>query len=277
MEDGDCQPVARTKFEPGADSAASGPRLLRLCSGILLLFLLPALLLAEDHLKFGQPACGEQLLNKQYFVICYDRDHKIPAWVGYALTKDEAARKATARQGSFRADPALPRGERAENADYGHSGYDKGHMAPADDFTRSVAAMKATFILTNAVPRKHGINGGLWAQIEGAVHDLAINHGTVWVFSGPVFVGKKPLKTIGADRVAVPTHTYKVVLCVHPDGQKEMFGFVMPNVDKPGGTIGSYAVGVKKVESLTGLDFFSALPPSEQVRLEQATNDLPRQ
>jgi DNA/RNA endonuclease G (NUC1) len=46
-------------------------------------------------------------------------------------------------------------------------------MAPANDFTRSVAAMKATFVLTNAVPQKHGGNGGKWAQLEKAVHDLA--------------------------------------------------------------------------------------------------------
>ena len=48
------------------------------------------------------------------------------------------------------------------------SGYDKGHMAPANDFTRSIEAMRATFVLTNSVPQKHGVNGGLWAQLEAA-------------------------------------------------------------------------------------------------------------
>jgi endonuclease G len=104
----------------------------------LLLVLAP--LLAEDNLKFGQPACAEPLLDKKFFVICYERDHKVPTWVGYALTKDDALTKTTSRTGSFKADPALPRGERAENADYAGSGYDKGHMAPANDFTRSVEA-----------------------------------------------------------------------------------------------------------------------------------------
>jgi endonuclease G len=195
--------------------------------------------------------------------------------VGYALTKDDSLAKATSRTGNFRADAALPRGERAENADYSGSGYDKGHMAPANDFTRSVEAMKATFILTNAVPQKHGVNGGKWAQLEGAVHDLAATHGTVWVVSGPVFVGKTPPKTIGPDKVAVPTHTYKVVLCVHPNGDKEMFGFVLPNIDKPSGTIGDYSFSVNQVEKLTGLDFFDALPAAEQNRLERTNKTLP--
>lgn len=243
---------------------------------LLLICVLVAPLAAEDNLKFGQPACAGPVLDRQYFVICYDAAHRIPAWVGYALTKDDAETKVTKRQGGFQADAALPRGQRAENADYSGSGYDKGHMAAANDFTRSVEAMRATFILTNAVPQKHGVNGGRWAQLESAVHEMAATRGTVWVFSGPVFAGNAPMKTIGRDKVAVPTHTYKVVLCVHPDGAKEMFAFVMPNIDKPTGTVTDYTMSVTQVEKLTGLDFFSALPAAEQARLERTVNELSR-
>jgi endonuclease G len=248
---------------------------LRLRHSTLLLVAWLAPLLAEDHLKFGQPDCAEPLLDKKFFVVCYDRAHRIPAWVGYALTKDEATTKATGRTGSFRADSALQKGQRAENADYAGKGYDIGHMAAANDFTRSVAAMKSTFVLTNAVPQTPGLNRGRWKQLEAAVHDYAAEHGTVWIFSGPVFAGGKPTKTIGADKVAVPTHTYKVVLCVHPNGDKEAFGFVMPNVKKPTGAIDDYAVSVNQVEKLTGLNFFQALPADEQSRLERAARMIP--
>jgi endonuclease G len=64
------------------------------------------------------------------------------------LLDADALNKATGRTGSFRADPALQKGDRAEPADYAKSGYDIGHMAPANDFKGSVEAMKATFILT---------------------------------------------------------------------------------------------------------------------------------
>lgn len=250
---------------------------MQICLGRLTLVLLVVLtpLLAEDNLKFGQPACVGPVLDKNFFVVCYDPAHKIPAWVGYALTKEDSLSQATGRQGSFRADAALPRGGRAENSDYSGSGYDKGHMAPARDFTRSVEAMRATFVLTNAVPQKHGVNGGKWAQLEEAVHHLASTRGTVWVFSGPVFAGQAPIKTIGPDKVAVPTHTYKVVLCVHPNGDKEMFGFVLPDIDKPSDTINGYTFSVNQVERLTGLDFFGALPADEQNRLERTVNALP--
>lgn len=247
----------------------------RFVRSILIAVIVLALLAAEDNLKYGKPACAGPVLDKKYFVICYDAEHKDPTWVGYALTKDDAATKATGRAGSFRPDAALDKGERAENADYANSGYDKGHMAPANDFKRSLAAMKATFVLSNAVPQRHGVNGGKWAQLEGAVHDFAAEQGTVWVVSGPLYVANKAVKTIGANKVAVPTHTFKVVLYVDGNGDKQMFGFVLPNVNKPAGTMSSYALSVAKVEKLTGLEFFGELPAAEQKKLKTAATALP--
>ena len=246
----------------------------------LLLFVALAPLLAEDALKYGQPACAGPVLDKTYFVACYDPQWKIPVWVGYALNRaDVSAAVADRKEDGFQfhPDPTLRRGERAENADYAKSGYDKGHMAPAADFKRSVEAMKATFILTNAVPQKHGVNAGIWSQLEAAVRSLASNHGSVWVFSGPAFAGGKPMKTIGPHHVAVPTHTYKVILCAHPNGEKAMYAFLVPNVDKPKGKIGDYTVSVHQIETLVARDFFDALPQEEQARLERTAKILPVQ
>lgn len=236
-------------------------------------------LAAEDHLKFGGPACSTPVLDKKFFIVCHDPDRKIPAWVGYALTSaDLTSDNANRKNMDFKPDPDLPRGKRAELADYAQTPanrYDKGHMAPAADFVRSMEAMRATFILSNAVPQKHGINGGLWSKLEDAVRSLAKNRGSVWVFSGPFFAGGKPAKLIGAGKVAVPTHTYKVILSVGADGAGAMFAYLMPNIDKPAGKMANYALSVSKVEQLTGLDFFSALPTNDQARLEQMANPLP--
>jgi endonuclease G len=248
------------------------------CRPLLLVLATLLPLVAEENLKYGQPACSGPVFDKKYFVICYDPEHKIPSWVGYSLTREDLALALADREESafeFRSDPAVPKGQRAANSDYAKSGYDKGHMAPAADFERSAAAMKATFVLSNAVPQKHGINAGEWKELEKAVRSLAKSHGKVWVFSGPVFTGNKPMKVIGRNHVAVPTHTYKVILCVHPNDGKEMFAFVMPNLDKPNGRIRDYTSSVDHVEKLTGLNFFSSLPPDEQRRLERKVTDLP--
>jgi endonuclease G len=233
---------------------------------------------AQEHLKFGQPACKGPVLDKDFFIVCHDTDRKIPIWVGYALSKENVSKVVASRKGvQFRADRSVTRGQRAENSDYAFSGFDKGHMAPAADFARSPSAIRATFVLSNAVPQKHGVNAGEWSRLEAAVRSMAESCGNVWVFSGPVFVGGKPMKTIGKNRVAVPTHTYKVALCVHAEGSKEMFGFVVPNLDKPRGTIRDHTFSVSMVEQMTGLDFFAALPTEEQRRLEGSATALPNQ
>lgn len=37
---------------------------------------------AEDRLKYGQPACTGQILDKKFFVVWNDSNYKVPAWVG---------------------------------------------------------------------------------------------------------------------------------------------------------------------------------------------------
>ncbi len=238
----------------------------------LLLLSAVACLPAEDPLRFGQPACSGPVLDKKYFIICYDQERRVPRWVGYALTREDVSHAALTRASSglsFRADTALPRGERAENSDYRNSLYDKGHMAPAADFTRSREAMKATFVLSNAVPQRHGVNAGLWRELELAARALPETQGTTWIFSGPVFIGGKPLKTIGAHQVAVPTHTFKVILCERSDGTRQVFAYVLPNLDQVGSDIVRFAYSVNYVERLTSLDFFDKLPDEEERKLER--------
>lgn len=84
-----------------------------------------------------------------------------------------------------------------------------------------------------------------------------------------------PRKRIGSNRVVVPTHFYKVILCEHPSGAHEMFGFIMPNQRaRLSGTPRDYIVAVDRVEELAGLDFFAKLPDDVESRLEsvKATN-----
>jgi endonuclease G len=169
----------------------------------------------------------------------------------------------------------LPAGQRAELKDYENSGYDRGHMAPAADFERSKNAMSTTFLLSNMVPQRPNLNRIRWKQLETVVRKLAKDRGSVWIVTGPVFAGNKPIKTIGPDKVAVPSHCFKVVLTVQPDGSKEMFAEVILNTNGVKADLAHYAQTVRSVEKLTGLDFFSALPTAEQDILEKASNTLP--
>lgn len=232
---------------------------------------------AQNGLKYGQPACPGQVLEKTYFVVCHSPSTKVPVWVGYELTPQDLAIKSAERKNNFRPDPSLKRGERAELSDYAKSGYARGHMAPAADFTRSAEAMSTTFLLSNMVPQDPKINSGQWSRVEDAIRNLTRNQSGVWIFTGPVFAGGKPLKTIGRNHVAVPSHVFKVLLAVSGDGSKRMYSIVMPNTSRVRGDLSKFAFPVRFVETLTGLDFFSSLPPAEQNSLERTAPALPVQ
>jgi endonuclease G len=243
---------------------------------LLLSVLVVTPIAAEDNARFGQPACPGPVLDKTFYVVCYSPENKVPVWVEYAITRKDLARVVAERTNDYRADPALPVDQRARPADYDKSGFDMGHMAPADDFVRSKKAMSTTFLLSNMVPQRPELNRNHWRGLEAAVQRLANTRGSAWVVTGPVFAGNT-IKTIGARKVGVPTHCFKVVLTVQADGTKEIFAVVMPNTKSVNGDLAHYAQTVRFVEKLSGLDFFSALPQDERDRLETAGNPLPAQ
>jgi len=224
------------------------------------------------HLAWGPAPCDGTLLDRKFFVVCHAGEWRIPHWVAYHLSASDLP-PTVGRQDHFRADTALPADERAELDDYRGSGFSRGHMAPADDFLRSFEAMDATFLLSNIAPQLQGLNGGRWRELESEVQSLAAAHGSIWVMTGSLFLDtdlrpEPATEFIGNGRVAVPTHFFKVVLCEHPSGEHEVFAFLVPHrTGLPGPTL-VHAVSVDRIEELTGLDFFAALPDTEELQLE---------
>ena len=133
---------------------------------------------------------------------------RTPLYSAEHLTRDKLeAAKTLSRKDSFHPEATLPARDRAELSDYSRSGYDRGHMSPNADFaTRSAQA--ESFSLANMVPQVHANNAGIWAGIEGATRQLAINEGEVYVVSGPAFIGSD-IQRVG--NVLVPTHIWKVL------------------------------------------------------------------
>ena len=189
---------------------------------------------------------------------------------GYRLAPEHLVRAAS-RPTHFRRDSELS-GPAATNADYTGSGYSRGHLAPAADFAWSNEAIRATFVLSNAIPQKQRVNAGIWAWLEAAVRRIAATAGEVYVFTGALFSADP--ETIGAGRVAVPSHTFKVVLVI--DGErKSMFAAVVPNAENVTGPLDRFLVGVDEIERFTGLDFFAALDDAEEEQLESRPSPVP--
>lgn len=128
----------------------------------------------------------------------------------------------------FYPEARIPLRERSFPRDYKGSGYDQGHMAPAEDMPNS-AALEQSFSLVNAVPQAPKNNRGLWdVFVEKPTRQYAMGaEGDVFVFTGPVF-DHPPVKTIGTGRVWVPTYLYKLVYDPH---KKTAWAYWVENKD----------------------------------------------
>ncbi len=113
--------------------------------------------------------------------------------------------------------------------------------------------MNSTFLLSNAIPQQQSVNAGKWQQLEAAVRSVARFSDAVYVLSGPIFDAAEVAR-IGLGEIAVPTHTFKVVLAVTGE-RKTMYAAIMPNGDTGGEPLTSFLTTVAEVERRTGLDF----------------------
>lgn len=151
--------------------------------------------------------------------------------------------------------------------EYKNSGYDRGHMAPADDMKWSREAMTECFYMTNMCPQNNSLNSGAWRSLEQKVHRWAARYGELLVFTGPIVHSTH--KTIGPEHdIVVPQGFFKVI---YAPKQQRAIAFVYDNVQAKGG-LRRHAVSVDDVERLTGIDFLSALPDDVEQSVE-ANND----
>jgi endonuclease G len=233
----------------------------------LLLALTPAL---PQSAPFGSPACPGEPADRVFFFTCHSPAHKTPLWVAHTLTPEQLDGAAARRPSRFRQDRHLASPSAADR-DYRSSGFHRGHLAPAADFSSS-EAVRATFLLSNAVPQTPSVNTGPWRRIENAVRLAARAAARVHVFTGALFEGE-PI-TIGPAQIAVPSHTYKVILVIQDDSAA-MFAAIVPNHENVSGPLDQFAVTVDEIEHRTGLDFFSELEDPLENDLESRRESLP--
>lgn len=201
---------------------------------------------------------------------------RTPRWVMEVLTDRSLAQTVTRDAEHFRADASTPDEFRVTPADYAGSGYDIGHMAPADDHRSSQAAMDATFLFTNAAPQLPNFNRGIWQQLEADVRREALSAGVqeTWVITMPLWLpdarGRVTCGVVGLRQVHVPTHFAKSMLCLHKDKLLRMRSWLMPHRDNLAGPPDKYAVSTDTLEAAAGLDLWGSLDAAVSAALERA-------
>lgn len=227
------------------------------------------------HDAVGLPDCEGTLITRQYFLTCHHDDWLIPSWVGYVLLPEDLDGPAH-RDYDFRADPELPVGARAELSDYEEPTFDRGHMAPASDFTRNDQAMSDTFYLSNIAPQYPEMNRGDWKSLEDGVRKRLPWAEAVWIFTGNLVLdgdGKPIDPQVHIGKVVVPSHCFKVALYQYADDTLRVMSFVIPNIENDTMSWPNHKASIDEVEAATGLDLFSEL--SEDVESEMESVALP--
>lgn len=213
-----------------------------------------------------QQEVANQRINHMAYVCYFNKEHRIPNCVIYELSATEVAQcdapGAERRKNyKFLADPKCP--DSPDWYEYRGSGYDRGHMVPANDMKWDKTAMKECFYMTNMCPQLHALNDGCWRQLEMAVHRWAKRDKRLIVAAGPVL--KNKMKRIGTDKnISVPGAFFKVI---YAPNHGRAIGFIFNN-EKIRGSYTKHVVSVDYIERMTGLDFFSAVDDKLERQME---------
>jgi endonuclease G len=187
------------------------------------------------------------LCRPDAFLIVHDDEAHEPRAVEYTLTGDHSFGCVDRASFGFYRDPELPQtGARPVN--YAKSGYDFGHMAPAQDGAWDQAVMKEFFTTANVAPQRPGLNRQEWERLEENGRAWAWTRGALVIVVGPI-MGPSP-ERIGPDGVAVPAAFFKLV---YDPRAREAMAFIMPQHDEPKGDLAPWRVSLDDLEQRSGL------------------------
>jgi len=228
----------------------------------------------QGNLRLGNPSAASTsdpnnyLLVKPQYVVSYNAERGTPNWVSWQL--DQSWLGKIDRQNDFRADDTLPQGFiQITPTDYTGSGYDRGHLAPSADRTRTTEDNSATFLMTNMVPQRPDLNRGPWEKLERYCRDLVAEGKQLYIVAG-VSGSQKRLR----ERVTAPASTWKVVVVLDsPDAAitptTRVIAVDMPN--RRGikeNDWQTFRTTVDAIEAETGLDLLSSVTPAIQAVVE---------
>ena len=238
------------------------------------------------HLTLGNPSkattsisnADNYLMVKPQYALSYNQTKGTPNWVSWQLNRSWLGN--TPRQNNFRPDESLPSGwYQVKPSDYTNTGYDKGHMAPSADRTKTVKDNQATFLMTNMIPQAPDNNQAPWADLEEYCRDLVNQQGKeLYIIAGPE--GKK--EAIASGKVTVPTKTWKIIVVLDRPGlgvagvssNTRVIAIEMPNIQGIRNKNWQiYRTTVRKLEAATGYNFLSNVPTSIQNVIENRADN----
>lgn len=210
----------------------------------------------DVSLTFAIPFDIGNVYEYQAFNLEFSPNNKQARWVGYFISRERLEMPKIKRKGfSFLEDKKIKEGS-ADDNDYKHSGYDRGHLVPARDMAFSKETLKESFLFSNISPQLPKFNRGKWSELESYVRDMAKKYELLYVITGPIF--DETDKKIGSNAVSVPSYFFKALL-FYSASKVEAIGFIMPN-QKITESLEYFACSIDSLEFLVEIDVFASLP-----------------
>ncbi len=191
-----------------------------------------------------------QTIRYEGYSVIYSDVTETPLASAEHLTREHLEAPHPPRSNDFHPDKHIPVQYRSELSDYRGSGFDRGHMFPAEDAWNTLVEHQS-FSLANMIPQNPDDNRHLWAGIESSTRYLADKAGSIYVVTGPIFYGHNWQRLDG--HVIVPTYIFKAV---YDPVRNAAAAYLVRNAS---GT--RYAViSIAKLDQISGLSVFPALP-----------------
>jgi len=226
---------------------------------------------------------GEEVIMHAAMALVYSEKDEQAKWVAHIITPDVSS-GLIGRSNDFRPDSLIKTGSATEedyflkeklpdgNFKYDGFGFDRGHLAPSADFRWSAKALSESFYYSNMSPQRPEFNRVSWAKLEDLFRSYVDKNKTdLYVVTGPVLREGLPKVERAKNKPTIPVYYYKVVV---DKVNKRAISFLMPNKLCEGPTE-SYSVSIDSIESLTGINFFAALPDELEKELEQQKDVKP--
>ncbi len=159
--------------------------------------------------KFINDQNCDQIIDKEFLIICYDQERKVAKGVSYTLDGDLMNELNIQERPSFYEEESIAEPYRAKLADYRGSGYDRGHLAPDAAFDWSQESLDATYSLANIIPQVPTVNQRMWVDVEGYARNKALDLGELDVVN--VISYANSILSIGEGNVSVSTGYYKIL------------------------------------------------------------------
>ena len=214
---------------------------------------------------------GGALIFHKGYTVFYSSRYGVPLWVAWKINPNRV-RGVEGRSGyGFFPDPALPDSLQTSPKEYNRTGYDKGHMCPANDNTGSSEFMTECHYASNLAPQRKELNrsGGTWFNVEQECTKFVKKEGKkLYVVCGPIIEHStlSVRQRLNGRSAYIPKRFFKIIM-YEDAGARYGMGLVFSQWNN------MVAKPIRDVEAMVGFNFFMNLPAREQDKFERSIGD----